>query len=62
MSVADALVEKVADAAARAQSASELKQLTGALKELKDIQELRDQAQEQSIRVVMEGEVEGLAE
>jgi len=62
MAVADALVEKVADATVQAKSASELKQLTGALKELKDIQDLRDQSQEQSIKVVLDGAVEEMAE
>ena len=57
MEVADELVEKVAAAAEKAASASELKQLTGALKELKDIQGLKEEQQAQKITVVM-GEVE----
>ena len=57
MEVADELGEKVAAAAEKAASASELKQLTGALKELKDIQGLKEEQQAQKITVVM-GEVE----
>ena len=57
LGVADTLVEKVRAAAAEASSASELKQLTGALKELKDIQGLKEEQQAQKITVVM-GEVE----
>ena len=57
LGVADTLVEKVAAAAEKAASASELKQLTGALKELKDIQGLKEEQQAQKITVVM-GEVE----
>ncbi len=62
MAVADTLVEKVADAAGRAESASELKQLTGALKELKDIQDLREQLEPQGVQVVLDGGVEEMAE
>ena len=57
MAVADELVVKVEEAVDKASSASELKQLTGALKELKDIQGLREEQQAQKITVVM-GQVE----
>ena len=57
MEVADSLVQKVEEAVNNASSASELKQLTGALKELKDIQGLREEQQAQKITVVM-GQVE----
>ena len=53
MAVADELVGKVEEAVDKASSASELKQLTGALKELKDIQGLREEQQAQKITVVM---------
>ena len=57
MEVADSLIQKVEEAVNNASSASELKQLTGALKELKDIQGLREEQQAQKITVVM-GQVE----
>ena len=57
MEVADSLIQKVEEAVNNASSASELKQLTGALKELKDIQGLREEQQTQKITVVM-GQVE----
>lgn len=55
LSVTDTLVDQIAALAPNAASPQELKQLTSALKELKDIQGLKDQLPtENQLKVVLE--------
>lgn len=59
--VADLLLDKIRDAAAACDAAAEagarptLKHLTGALKDLRDVQGLKEIGEETTVRVVVEG-------